>query len=851
MSTYVTLDFIKCLREAQINLYKEDSMNEVESITVKSQTNLIISLFNQSRINQKKFFLLINKIISPTMLSDSLSSINSHKDPNQIIPSPIPSAPLMNIVRFVITFQDINPVRSEKRKIEDQKRFFSDLLTFSIIPSYFNFFWTEYSIKSFFKFFSCLKKSVSEEFYDNLARIGFCTPFSLRFSQFCFQSAFSELLSPTTNIRNIDKKTLIQKIRCNVKKYQNFIPDEMLVVLACSSDPLRTLINSFFTIALSSPIASQAFGFFHFSSKPTKEALNFLKTMFDIKHKNTHVMDIMDAIINCDYQLKSNNTKTSRYKELVNMYSDLFKDSTNFDEKIDEQQELNEYQITMSDNNSNSLDNSSIILECIAEDSPTKRKEPHIESTPVDLFQNDEISFESIEPIPNTFKLFSHSDIYNAQEIFQTKLLNSLDTELIKYITGKSPKFCLPQSIDFYCDSKARPTKFSKVNIDEHTILNQAYLIAPMIRHILQKADMIPIFKKAPPNMTVQNFLYTFLVRRGDISYLSERMNNFDQMMTFFPNQSIKAKIIQDALSCTTFTRMKKIKALSTFASIELKLNYLDMSSQKQITSTQIVKEVNEKIFTQFKSMRTPFEYTKSPNLFVADYKSAINRFSEIPEFAFIQHPQKTVFAVLAEKIDLYTFASQRERLKKSLKEYDELFSKESSSHLLSFIKENFPRTKKPQPLPNQNSPKSKTSEFDKNHYIMTKIMRVGIEKRDIIETMTEAFVEPSLMRKVDLISLALTNFQLFLENDYPPNKGKLGSDEFTPAFAALIIFINPPMLVTNYVYLHDMTTGDLPTTQIFGGYVSTIPIYLNIAAERVIPELVDKPPFLLHDEDE
>lgn len=120
----------------------------------------------------------------------------------------------------------------------------------------------------------------------------------------------------------------------------------------------------------------------------------------------------------------------------------------------------------------------------------------------------------------------------------------------------------------------------------------------------------------------------------------------------------------------------------------------------------------------------------------------------------------------------------------------------------------------------------------------MKKIMRVLVDKSDIVETMIEAFREPSIMRKFDF------------ESNYPPNRGKLGSDEFTSDFAALIIFCNPPMTVTNYVLLHDMTTGDLPATEIFSGYISTIPIYLSVAIEYVIPEFAKNPPSLLEDDE-
>lgn len=865
MTSRVTLDFINRLRDAQIQIYKEDSMNEVESNSVNSEIDLLISLFNNSRINQKEYYLLLNLIISPTYHSDSLSKIKTNNNDNKVTELPISSRSIMEIIHFVTTFQGLEPSKKDKFKIDDQKRFFVDIVTFSIIPSYFSFFWTELSIKNLFKFFNCLKKKVSANLYDSLARIGFCTPFFLHFSQLCFQSVFSELTSTTCNLKNIQKEELIQKIKYNAKMYQHFIPDETFVVLACSTDPLRTLTNAFFNVALSSMISAQAFGFFHFSCRPTKEALLFLKNMFDINQNNSYLLGFLDAIFNCDYRSKNGETKISRYKEIMIKFSEFLNDTSEYNEKVEEQKDLNEFELKISQCSSSSIDNLSE-FDKLNFDALTKRKLFHIDSVPKVLFQNDKFSFENIEPVPNKYKLFDLFDIYYSQDILKIKFFSSIDVEFLKFMSGKAPVFNLPEKIEYFCDSKPGLNKFSKVTVDEKTVLSHAYIIAPLIRNLLQRADLIPLFKKEPPNLSLYDFFNRYLVKHGDLENLVDRARNFEHIMIFFPDKSIDQNIIREALASTAFTRMKKIKALSTFSTIEFKLKLLNASSQKQISMTRIVEEINNKFLKQFKPFRYSFEYPKSPKSFIEDYKLAIQKFNESKEPNSIRFPQKVIFAILSEKIDLYSFSIQREKLKKfpiSLKEYDEMFNEQSSQRLLSFIKEYFPKTRK---QPNQNeyntqplqrassainfTPRLRTTEFNKNEYIMKKIMRVSVDKSDIVETMIEAFREPSIMRKIDLISFALTNFQLFIESDYPPNKGKLGSDEFTPAFAALIIFCNLPMTVTNYVFLHDMTTGDLPATEIFGGYISTIPIYLSVAIEYVIPEFAKNPPFLLEDDE-
>lgn len=837
----VTLDFIDCLRKAQNQLYKEKAMNEVESESVKSQVKQIVTSFNQSRINQKEYFAQIRQILNPTTIGESLCGLVNNKDPNQISPSPLKSQTLKRIVRFASVFQSVDPPKNERAAIaaiDDKKRFYLDLLSYSIIPSYFNFFWTEFSIKNFFKFLTYIRQHENEEFYDSVVRVTFATPFFIRFSTQCFQSVFNELFS-VTNFRNIKKKVLVEKIRCNVKKYQQFIPDETLIALICSSDPVRTLINSFFNIAFSSPVAAQTLGLFHFSCKPSKDVLNFLKTVFDLKHRNTYVKSFLDSIIKCGPKTLDGKDTPSRYLQLIDMYSNQFKNVDDFNQEKDEDDELKLYEAKISESVSTSLESINTSATSSSDFVQTRRNTIN-DPGPIDFTQKQEVSFENIEPIPNKFNLFNASDVFYAQEIFQTKFLDSTDLSLIQLTHGKVSDFVKPEKIEYYTDSKVpKQQKFSQVKTEEATIFNRAILIAPMIRHLLQRADLIPCFKKPPSDVTLNDFLYTFLVKRGSIQYLSEREMNFDQMLSFMPKNSMK-ETIKEALSSTFFTRMKKIRALSTFASIELKIHRLNERSQQQICNLQIVSDVNKmtNVFKLSKSIIST--YIKCPNLLVAEYNSNMQKYYE-PEYSGIIYQKKVLFTLLIEKIDLMTFSAQRESFKKlstSLKEYDAKFSENANRNLLKFVKECFP--------PKKNKAEN---EFNKNDYITKKIMRVVGEKKEIIDTMNEAFLEHSLMRKLELFSTALGNFQHFLQVDCPPEKD-LGSDEFTPAFAALIMLCNPPMTVTNYVYLHDMTTGEIPVSEIFGGYASTIPIYLRVAIEFVIPELAKNPPFLLQEED-
>lgn len=114
MTSRVTLDFINRLRDAQIQIYKEDSMNEVESNSVNSEIDLLISLFNNSRINQKEYYLLLNHIISPTYHSDSLSKIKTNNNDNKVTELPISSRSIMEIIHFVTTFQGLEPSKKDK-----------------------------------------------------------------------------------------------------------------------------------------------------------------------------------------------------------------------------------------------------------------------------------------------------------------------------------------------------------------------------------------------------------------------------------------------------------------------------------------------------------------------------------------------------------------------------------------------------------------------------------------------------------------------------------------------------------------------------------------------------------------
>lgn len=818
----ITVDFINTLRESQEQLYKEISMNKVESFEVRRETDHLIKLFNQSRINQKEYFSLIYRTLNPSILSNTFCKIESIIDPNQIEPSPTQSKKISILIEFALDYTE----ESQQQKANDLRQFFIDTLTFSIIPSYYNFFWTDYSIKSLYKMFSYVNQKENDEFYDNLARVAFLTPNFIRFSELCFQPAFSKILSSHVSVRNINKENLIRDIQFNIKEYQNFIPDETLVVLACSSNPLRTLVNSFFKIALSTPISSQIYGFFHYSynKKKYESFLNFLREIFSSKYYDSYIKSIMDAIT-CDTVVEKSPTIFSRYKEIKKMYASLFEDVDDFNEINDEVQELNEFQLKLDDNNSQD-DLGSFLLD---DDEGTTLF--RLTSSLFENSQNKIADLQKIEPIENKYHLFSLSNIFNNKEIFQTKLLSSIDIDYIKIASGSLKRFKLPKKIQYYNDYKSEyQNNIIQASVSESTRIGRAFLIAPMIRHLLQRADPIPTFKSVPTNFKISDFIYSFLVKRGEISYRQEREMQFNQMISMIPSNRLDEKTVKSALSCISFKRMNPIRLLSNFTSIEMKLQRMNDMIDTQFSEIQVVIEANDKLYEKFTALRRPIEYIKTPSFLAEDFDSSVQKITLIPDFNQTRNFPKILFASISEKVDIVTFAAQRDKTKKlprPLKEYDEKFKEKAVQHFLDFLRDEF----------YSHCTNSSFSQFNEWSYLASKISSVPVEKNEILEILNDAFQESSLMRKVERISIAMNLFFKHLSSGFPPNK-ILDSDQLTPSSIALILCANPPMAITNLAYLHDMMPTELDVSNIFGGFATTFPNYLKFTVAQIIPEL-------------
>ena len=304
----------------------------------------------------------------------------------------------------------------------------------------------------------------------------------------------------------------------------------------------------------------------------------------------------------------------------------------------------------------------------------------------------------------------------------------------------------------------------------------------------------------------------------------------FDQMKEFIPSNQLNIKTVENALSSISFKRKNPKKILSSFTSIEKKLLGLNEVLVNQFSEIQIVIEANDKIYVQFNALRKPYEYIKMPDLLADDFNSSDQQLKLSPDFNQTANLSKVLFASISERIDIETFSVQRDKLKKishSLKEYDEMFSKKANSVFLDFLRDSF----------YSHCQNDSLNKFNKWSFLASKITCIPVEKKEIIEIITDAFKEISLMRKIERISIAMTTFLNYLSKGFPPDK-ILDSDELTPSFIAFIMSVNPPMVVTNLAFLHDMLPIKLDISNIFGGYASTFPNYLKFAVEQVIPEL-------------
>lgn len=827
------LQIIQQIYETQQKIFQEDSRFVVESFCRTEQLANLTQKANASFKKEKEHFEIARNLITeyankvPAKKKASkeqfLTLINKDNLQNKKISIP----GLIDLTKFVFNLPLPASTKSSKDKGNQQNTYVENLFTFSIIPSYFNFFWTNSSIQTLVHYFFLINhlNLVNNDQYDSIARVVFVTPGFLLYSLYAFQPIFSKLLNYNEkNINNFFKDELTpEKISSTVSRYNYMMPKEVLIAIWCSKNPASTFYNSFLKVALSSSTGMYIYNLLNFSQVPSKDVLANVNKHF--KSDNDLLNSIITAMSNGNpyYEyLKSN------LKEIA---GSIDSDEDYKDDLIKDVDETCRYK-KGGDDDDDEYENDNPISDLANE--------------------GDEDAFQAQ-------KLFNSNDQKYCPEIFQPLFLSSHDLNLFDFVNGKSSAYLLPDRLEYFrvfnVDEEAKDNLFNKM---EKTMAGGANYNPSLLRHLLQLTDPLPKFTVVPPNInTLNDFITEYLVERGDITTYSKRKYNAKFLL------AQKNLNIVKILKKVGFSRKNDIMALSAFTNVEKKLDILDFNSTEARNNMYLILDLQKREFLTFKAPSQASEYFKNPNQFISDFNSTFERLGQYSP----NYGMKIVYSKLmsSEKIDLQTFIeyrSNRLRNKQPLKKLDQEFSDilAKGAVINEYISQNIDikhdindnvfdkglylkRFIDAFELNYFNNTFQGKSTNHESFLIEANSIGNGLYPQNdykectyLSDMIIEAFQEKSLTRKIDILSRCLSKMRTELCKGFPPNKSPLAEPEFEPTHCAVIMKINPPNFYSNYVFFRDMT-GFLPVEDIFVGFSRSIKNYLDVIVNNVFTD--------------
>lgn len=365
--------------------------------------------------------------------------------------------------------------------------FLINFLTFSILPSYFKFFWTKQSILHLADFFFLIRKdpTYTDEQFDMLSRVVFLSPYFLSFAELAFQPIFSSICDKFKKNANKEKVTFFDvNLLSNISKFQFLLPQETFVVLKLSNDIFRTLKNSLIKPALSSKKSANLYNFFHPSQEPSEKLLLKLQSKID-PFLNYFISELIE----------NNPFFTDLNNEILSMIQNF--------ENLDD-------------------------LICKVNDTSIYDFPPTV-PTIVNHIPIDSMTYDQIEREPHKFvkpkhffspiELFESNDLIYFQEYFNPLFVSSNDLQFFNFFNQKSSSFHPTSETTLYFDFNGTLSNFQRIKLNINNDL----------KTLLLKSNQIRLYR------TPVTSLHSFLNGLSG-SYSSQSLNNM-------PMNSLMAEI--------------------------------------------------------------------------------------------------------------------------------------------------------------------------------------------------------------------------------------------------------------------------------------------------------------------
>jgi hypothetical protein len=269
----VSLEFLRQLRNVQYSLKCELAMNDVEKVCRAAS---YADLFSFTHVHvfaaQKRHYLFLLLLLST---HDPRGSQNVDSFLASLLED---SRPALN---GDVPWSNSKAVLSMAQQARDP--FLIDTLTFSLLPSLFNFFLTEFGIQEFIEFMGHIPDRL---LFMSYARMVFLSPLFLQFLNVVFMPLLSHVQDHLGN-----------RIRQRWAAHLDLVPYVVIAFLNSCPSPVETLSAACFEIALT-PETAAIFGLLYFNQSLSVRLTGVLRDLLTLGGRQSILSELVTSLVN-------------------------------------------------------------------------------------------------------------------------------------------------------------------------------------------------------------------------------------------------------------------------------------------------------------------------------------------------------------------------------------------------------------------------------------------------------------------------------------------------------------------------------------------------------------------------
>jgi hypothetical protein len=388
--------------------------------------------------------------------------------------------------------------------------------------------------------------------------------------------------------------------------------------------------------------------------------------------------------------------------------------------------------------------------------------------------------------VPCKFTIFKEEDRDTVPALFQPVLLSTFDFNTWAAVQLPGSQFVHPSVYEAraYLHTGEEET-FCLHNAIEATMTVDHLRVEAALRHLLQDADPIPLFKRVPDGLTIRDFFRQYLLRRGPRETLTRRYDNLmaiEWKSVVFSDE----KKLRGALAGAPLERRKEIRALSAFT----RLWETFAQTNKE---TQSARDSIQQLFYSYPVFRwcdkfapSPLPpYVRNPALLIPDFFKLKDRWTAEPLFTAPQPLiSEIIYAYLTRTLSFDVFVKSKPDLEAMDRELYDCFKRKSET----LCNELFPVTA------------TVPGHWNKNKWLRERLELMK-SRPEFFDRLRFAAVESAPFHKLQEFGKAFRLIRRYVAENFPPSKD-LGEDELLPVQIASVILANPPGLASNLGFI-------------------------------------------------